>query len=795
MRCLWLDLCYAVRMFRAHPGISSIAILSLALGIGANSTIFSFVDGIYLRPLPVRDPGGLVWVNNHTAEGRQLGTSWLDYLDLKSAGLFADVAAQSRRGAMLDNRGEPELVLLTVVSDNYFSLLGVQAARGLLFGEASATEPAVAISDSLWRRRFGADPALVGRTIRLNNRAFTVTAVLPAHFRGLVRAVRNDVWVPASTWRAMGNRRELEERGPGSFEPVTRLRPGTTLAEAQTQLDVISRRFEHDYPNTNRGWRLLASTARMGDSGTALRLSVLLLSIAGLVVLIACTNVALLLLAQAEGRRHEIAIRLALGADRGRLARQLLTESAPLVLASTGAALLMAHWTIPLLPALLPPGPDFVRFDVRLDGRVVLVTLAACALANVLFGLAPWLQASRTDLNSLLKGAVWETRRRFFGRGVLVAMQAALAVVLITSAGLLARSFLVSQSQPLGFDSGKKMLMLVVGLISPRGQMAAACGQITERIRSLPGVRHAAYCRRMMLSGFSGEGSTSDVLFPGRTEVVRIRYNQVSPDYFETAGTRLLAGRAFTRADTAGSTPVALVSRTMARQFWPGQDPVGRWVRVNNIETRIVGVVEDAIIADIHEAPEPFLYVPLVQMPTGEVTFLVETSGEPPGLMDAVKREIRAVQPAAPVFMTTSMKQHVREALYGDWLPAVLSAVIGVLGIILAAAGLFGVMLHTVNRSLRELGVRMALGATAANLLASVLRRACVLAGSGAVLGVALSFPAGRLISGMLYGVSPYDPAIATLSVVIVLTVALAAGFYPAWKAARVDPAAVLRQQ
>ncbi|MCL5746206.1 MAG: ABC transporter permease, partial [Acidobacteria bacterium] len=544
-----------------------------------------------------------------------------------------------------------------------------------------------------------------------------------------------------------------------------------------------------------RGWRLLASTARMGDSGTALRLSVLLLSIAGLVVLIACTNVALLLLAQAEGRRHEIAIRLALGADRGRLARQLLTESAPLVLASTGAALLMAHWTIPLLPALLPPGPDFVRFDVRLDGRVVLVTLAACALANVLFGLAPWLQASRTDLNSLLKGAVWETRRRFFGRGVLVAMQAALAVVLITSAGLLARSFLVSQSQPLGFDSGKKMLMLVVGLISPRAQMAAACGQITERIRSLPGVRHAAYCRRMMLSGFSGEGSTSDVLFPGRTEVVRIRYNQVSPDYFETAGTRLLAGRAFTRADTAGSTPVALVSRTMARQFWPGQDPVGRWVRVNNIETRIVGVVEDAIIADIHEAPEPFLYVPLVQMPTGEVTFLVETSGEPPGLMDAVKREIRAVQPAAPVFMTTSMKQHVREALYGDWLPAVLSAAIGLLGMALAAAGLFGVMLHTVNRSLRELGVRMALGASAANLLASVLRRACVLAGSGAVLGVALSFPAGRLISGMLYGVSPYDPAIATLSVVIVLTVALAAGLYPAWKAARVDPAAVLRQQ
>jgi predicted permease len=804
MHSVWSDLRYAIRVFRAHPGVTLVAVLSLALGIGANSTIFSLVDGMFLRPLPVRDPEGLLWVSNQTAEGRQDSLGWLDYLDLKeSKGVFADMAAQSRRGGLLEGQAEAELVLLTVVSDNYFSVLGVEAARGRLFradaDAALGNEPAIVISDSLWRRRFGADPALVGRAIRMNSRAFTVVGVLPPEFRGLERSVRNDVWAPVSTWQAMGNRREFEQRGAGQFEVLARLRPGATLEQAQAQLDAITRRFQQDHPEAHRGRRLAAASEETRRSARGVRPSVLLLSITGLLVLIACANVAVLLLAQAEARRREIGMRLALGASRLRLVRQLLTESVLLALAGGTAALAVTRWLIPLLPALLPPGPDFVRFDVRLDGRVMLVTLLCCVATVLLFGLAPALEASRTDLNRVLKSGGVEVRRRLGGRSLLVAAQAALGVLLLTAAGLLTRSFLYTEQQRPGFDADRNMLVLLVVISAPQTQMAAICEQITERVRGLPGVKQAAHGRRMPLSG-SGGGATRDVIIPGRPappgeEVVRIRYNQVSEGYFAATGTRLVAGRTFTRSDRDGATRVALANQTMARRYWAGGEPLGQWVRVNNADTQIVGVVEDGVINRIHEPPEPFLYFPFAQMPVGEMTFLVETSGEPGALLDAVKREMRAVKPDLALLMTSSLKQHLRRSLYSDWLPAVLSASVGALGMILAAAGLFGVVMHGVNRRLRELGVRMALGATSAHLMLTVLRRGLALAGLGAVVGAAASLATGRLLAGLLYGVSPYDPATLALSVGVVLAVALAASFYPAWRATRVDPAAVLRSE
>ncbi|MBI3682328.1 MAG: ABC transporter permease [Acidobacteria bacterium] len=801
MHSVWTDLRYAVRVFSRHPGITFVAILSLGLGMGANSTIFSLVDGMFLRPLPVRDPAGLLWVTGRTAESRQSGISWLDYRDLgESAGAFADVAAQSRRAGLLEGPGEAELVLLTVVSDNYFSLLGVEAARGRLFRPDLDTvperEPAIVISDSLWRRRFGADPSLVGRAIRMNNGAFTVVGVLPPEFRGLERAVRNDVWAPLSTWKAMGGRQEFESRRPGQVEALARLREGVTIDQAQAQLDALSSRLEQDYPATHRGRRFLAASEEARRTERGLKPSVLLLSIVGLLVLIACVNVAVLLLAQAESRRRETSVRLALGASRRRLARQLLTEGALLGLLGGAAALLVTRWMIPLLPALLPPGPDFIRFDIRLDGRVLMMTLLTCAVTVLVFGLAPAIEASRTDLNGVLKSGGWETRRRFAGRSLLVAGQAALSVVLVAAAGLLARSFLYTEQQRPGFDTGRNMLVLVAAVARPQPRLADTCDEISERIRALPGVRQAAYCRRMPLSG-SGGGATRDVIIPGfeappGTGPLRIRYNQVSPEYFAVTGTRLLTGRALTRSGT-GAARVALVNQTMAQLYWPKGNAVGQWIRVDNADTEIAGVVEDAAIVRIHEPPEPFLYFPFAQMPSGEATFLAETAGEPGALLDAVKREMRSVNPDLRLLMTSSLKQHVRDALYSDWLPAVLSATIGALGMFLAAAGLFGVVMHGVNRRRRELGIRLAIGARRIDLVTMVLRHGLVLAGSGAVVGIALALGAGRLMSSLLYGVSPYDPLTLALSIAAVLAVALIASLYPAWKATRVDPAAVLR--
>ncbi|MBI3279603.1 MAG: ABC transporter permease, partial [Acidobacteria bacterium] len=699
---------------------------------------------------------------------------------------------------------EAELALMTLVSDNYFPLLGVEAARGRLFRDdldrTMQNQPAVVISDSLWRRRFGADPGLIGRTMRMNESNFTVVGILPPEFRGLVRALRNDIWVPVSTWKAMGRQGELEARGPGQFDAIARLRPGVSLARAQAQLETVGARWQREYPQHYRGRRLFATTEAARQSERGGKLSMLLLAIVGLVVLIACANVAVLLLAQSEARRREIGIRAAMGASRGRIVRQLLTESVLLAASGGLVALLITRWMIPLLDWLLPPGPDFLEFVIRLDARVAAVTVLTCMATVLLFGLAPAIDASRTDVNAVIKTGGLGPRRRFAGRSLLVITQAALGVVLVTAAGLLARSFLHTQSQRAGFDTDKEMLALIAGIGGGRNTATATCDAIAERLRALPGVKRAAYCRRMPMSNFAGTGATRDIVIPGRAaepgqEVMRLRYNQVSPDYFALTGTRLLSGRTFSHADSGSAPRVALVNQTMAHQQWPAGDALGRWIRVNGTDTQIVGVVEDGIIANIHERPEQFLYFPFAQAPVGEVTFMMETAVDAATLLDAGKRELRAADPHSVVLLTTTLRQHVRDALYSDWLAAFLSITIAGLGIALAAAGLFGVVMHGVNRRLRELGVRVALGAGNRALVGIVLKQALALAGSGAILGVALAIAAGRLLAGMLYGVRPHDAISLALGVAIVLLVTAAASVYPAWKATRVDPATVLRAE
>lgn len=803
MRTLWQDLRYAWRVWHARLGLMAIAVASLALGVGANSIMFSLVDGMFLRPLPVRDPGGLVHIEWRTADGRSSAMAWTDYESLKATGgAFVDIAVQNRRGGLLEVGDSVELVLLTIVSDNYFSLLGIAPQRGRLFradlDDALAHEPAVIISDRLWRSRYGADPALVGRTIRLNNRAMTVVGILPPRFRGLLRAIVNDIWVPVSTWRALGNSREFEERLIGQFEPVARLGIGARLETAQVQLDTFGRRIREELPEAGRGWRLFAETQESAERGSRGRISsALLLSTTGLLLLIASANVALLLLALAEARQREIGIRQALGASRSRLVRQLLTESTLLAIAGTLVALLAGRWLIPLLPALLPPGPAYARYDIRLDQRVILVTFATCAVTVFLFGLVPALRGSRADLSAVVKAGGTLARRRFLGRHLLIVGQAMLGVTLVSSAGLLARSFAaIAQTRP-GLDTNRDLLLILSSMTLPRDRLTVVSDEIVERVAGLPGVTRAAYCRRFPMAS-SGGGATREVVIAGRDvppdeQALRIRYNQISPDYLAVAGTRLLTGRPFTRDDVAGGLRVALVSETMARRFWPSDNPVGAWLRVDQTDVQIVGVVENAAISSLREEPEPFLYVPFSQLPASEITFLFETAGEPAGLLASIRREMRAVEPRYVELTVTTLRQHVRDALYQDRLPAVLSIIVAAAGIGLAAAGLFGVIVHTVTRRSREFGIRAALGARRFDLLWMVLRQGVLLSGAGSLLGVGLSLVAGRMMSSLLFGVSPFDPAVVGGSVGVVLAVGVLASLYPAWKATRVDPAGVLR--
>jgi predicted permease len=499
----------------------AIAVLSLALGVGVNSIVFSLVDGMFLRPLPVSDPSSLVRIEWQSVDGRTSAMAWADLQALReSGGAFGDIAAQNRRGGLIGTGGDVELTLVTIVSDNYFPLLGIGPARGRLFranlDETLEHEPAVAISDGLWRRRFAAEPGLVGRTLRLNNRTFTVVGILPPSFRGLSRGVMTDIWVPVSSWRAMGNAREFEERVVGQFEPIGRLRAGANLGAAQAQLDVFAGRLQQEQPEASRGRRLVVRTQSNFESGGRGRLlSALLLAITGLLVVIACANVAQLLLALSETRRHEMAIRQALGASRGRLVRQLLTESALLAAAGGVAAMLVPAWLIPLLPSLLPPGPSFVQYDIRLDLRVVIATIITCTLTVLFFGLVPAVREARADLNSVIKTGGWNSRRRFSGRNLLVVSQAMLGVTLLSAAGLLALSFARAQEANPEFDTGRNMLVIMASLSGPADRRAATGDEIAARVSTLPGVKRVAYCRRFPMAS-SGGGATRDVVIPGR---------------------------------------------------------------------------------------------------------------------------------------------------------------------------------------------------------------------------------------------------------------------------------------
>jgi putative ABC transport system permease protein len=797
------DLRYGLRLLARSPGFAVVALLTLALGIGLNTSIFSVVDGLFLRSLPAENPDQLVWMYG-MRQGQIVSASYPDYLDLcRQDVVFSGIIAVSRRVALLNTGGEIEIIRADVVSENYFSMLGINAALGRTFvaGEdwSGHKAPPVVIGHGLWLRRFGGDPSVVGRTAVFNGVHAVILGVAPQWFGGLDRGNAADVWLPANAWPGYD---DLKSRGDRAFDLLGRLRPGVSVEKVRAELDTIARRLSDAFPATDKGLTFLveAEAERLQRSIAPV---VLLLGGVGLVLLICCGNISGMMLARAEARQREIAVRLALGAGRGRLLRQLLTESMMLALLGAGLGLLLTAALLRLQPALLPPGPFVTPYDFRVDARALAYTLAVSLLAALISGLAPAFQASRTDLVSTLRAGQGRTERgRLWlgGRNLLVAGEVALSLTLLIVAGLFLESLIFSEEINPGFDTHKKMLIVS---LNPSVGRAASNREFflpaIEKIRSLPGVKGATYAFRMLLSG-SGGGVSCEVSIPGvePPSVQKgfiIKFNSVGRDYFQTVGARILRGRAFDAQEESPTHRSVLINESMARRFWPDTDPVGRHLVVEGNDYEIIGLVQDGTINDIHEPLEPYIYFPFAQKPMGEASIIVETAGDPRQLVGPIKQDIRSVGKSVTFYSTETLKELMAGELWSDRMFFLFVGGLACLGIFLAGVGLYGVVAYLVGRRRHEIGIRMALGARRQDVLRLVLQQGLRPALVGIPVGLGAALVIGRLLSAKLYGVRPVSPAAFLGSCLLVLVITLLASYIPARRATKVDPMVALRYE
>ena len=800
---LLIDLRHGLRVLRARPVLTMVATSSLALGIGLGTALFSVADALVLRPLEVARPGELVEVFTRSPSGFGESLSWPEARELATqAPSLASVAAFDRRGITLRRGDELEVLLLQAVSDEYFATLGVRPALGRLIGpgiDRGLPAPAVVISDRLWRSRFGADPSLVGRAVQLRDRPFTVTGVLPPDFRGLQRGLVNDVWISLDTWsRFYGSPAGLEQRAARHFEVIARLAPEATLARAASDLALLGSRWATAFPEASHGRTLHAQRAT-GIAGGAHPLALLLGVGVLLVLAIAGANASTLLVGLADARRAEMGMRQALGASRSRIVRQVLAESALLALAGAGVGLALAEAFVRAAPALLPPIPLAIDYDARLDGRALAVAGLLALLATVMGGVVPALRASRIEIAPSLRiTSEGPTPRRLRALPTaLVALQVALAVVALNTAGLLLGSFAATRSAARGFDTDRRVLVLEISMGDEVGDLrrfSSSLESVRERALGLPGVRNATYVRRLPMAG-SGGGAKLTVSVPGGSGATRdVRYNQVGPGYAETLGPRLRAGRFFAPPEhSGGGSPVVVVSEAFASSFFGATPPIGRHVLVGGEDHEVVGVVEDAPIERLHEAPEPFVYLTYARRPAADVALLIETSGAPGALAPAARALVRETSPVSQVLTTTTLARHMAGAWHEDWMLAVLGTGLSTLGVLLALAGLYAAVSLLAGRRTREFGVRLSLGARPADVLGLVLRQGLTLALAGAVVGLPGAVAAAGLVRGFLHGVSPLDPRTLAASIAAAVLMGLLASAVPARRALRTDPASVLR--
>jgi putative ABC transport system permease protein len=807
MRTLLQDLRYAVRTMLNKPAFTVIAIVTLALGIGGSTAIFTVVNAALLRGLPYKSPDRLYHLFESTPqkEFAQREFSYPDFQDYQQNQVLEGLAAYTGGGGIMSGRGEPERLFAPAVTANFFSVLGVEPVIGRTFqpGEDKPGAPRVTVlTYGMWQRRFGGDPGILGQSLTINGDPYTVVGVLPASFQFAMRNA--DLWRPYQPTEAQLTRRYLH-----GTNLIGRLKDGVSPEQAQTQLAVIAKRIEQENAQSHAGTGLKLVPLQEQVVGQVKPILMVLLAAVGFVLLIACANVASLLLTRSLARQKEVAIRAALGASRWRVIRQLLTESVLLSLAGGAAGLLIAYWGVSGLVAALPDNQlnalPFLK-SLHIDLGILAFSFGLSLLTGIVFGLAPALQSTRLDLNEVLK----EGGRNTAGgsghrlRGALVMTEIALAVVLLVGAGLMMKSLLHLLQSNVGFNPEKLLTMSVVppaAKYTDANRQIEFFDQLRQRVQALPGVSGAGSVNILPLQG----GNTTRVNVEGDPipppgQETEANNRTIDESYFQTLGVPLVAGRMFDARDKADAPPVVIIGKSMADRVFAGRDPIGRrfvYAGVQAPPIMVVGVVGDVKIGGLDEAIRPVIYYPLRQNATGITNLVIRTSGDPAALTAVVREEAHRLEPDVAIFNVNAMEQLISNspAAFMRRFPALLISIFAGIALLLASVGIYGVVSYSVSQQTHYIGVRMALGAKSSDILKMVLKQGLSLALAGMALGLVAAFGLTRLLRSLLFEVQATDPATFALVLGTLFVVALLACYIPARRATKVDPLVALRYE
>jgi predicted permease len=817
MRTLWQDLRYGARMLVKRPGFTLIAVMTLALAIGSNTAIFSIVNALLLRPIPgVADPERLVLVGR-SHENNFDSLTYPDYLDYRDQNtVFSGMAVYFKTPLHLnniENEGAAEQVRGELVSGSYFTTLGVKGTLGRMLTPADETvpgaNPIAVISYDLWQRRFAADPAIIGKTIKFNAHSFTIIGVATKDFAGTIVGSGTEVWLPITMF-AQVNPLQNEEKDLLTRREVqwvdgfARLKPGATFQQAQAEITTIAQRLAVTYPISNRNV-VVQLVPHFGmwpsDRANAEQFVRILMMVSGLLLLIACANITNLLLARAITRNKEICLRMALGAGRWRILRQLVTESLLLALLGGIAGLPVAQWASSFIMHVWSPKSYYglqTSLRLGLDAPVLLFALGGALLTAIIFGLAPAWQTSRTDLLPILRegaGAGHDPRQLRL-RYALVAGQVVLSLVVLVGAGLCIRTLYNIHAVNRGYNIDRVSTAEInpgkQGYSEERNQTLYQ--QLLERVRSLSGVETAGLARRSPLSGQMMTAVLPEGLLEN-AQAVGVRYNIVTPKYIETIGLRLLQGRDFRAQDTAQTSRVAIISEGLARRLWGEPNPLGRVILRNKQRIEVIGVVNDARYGSGIEPPPLYVYFPVTQEYQPGMVLHVKTTSDKVSLITDLQREMQRLDSSLPIYGVRTLRAQLNEVLSSQRVAVALIGSFGLLALLLAGIGLYGVMSYSVSQRTREIGIRMALGAQVRDVQVLIMRRGLVLALTGVGLGLIASFALTRVLRSQLFGVSATDPLTFSAIASLLIVVALFACYIPARRATKLDPMIALRYE